>query len=349
MNKTLLRLADANINRVSEGLRVLEDVARLAFSDRLLSLTLKKMRHSLLGLAGSLPGGRKALVLSRDAARDPGRTITAGAERNREGLADIIQANAKRAQEGLRVLEEFLKLPGNNSGEAKKLRFALYDIEKKLAAMAARSSCFSGGCALYAILDPDLYGERRVLECAALLPAGTIVQLRSKDGNAGKIINLAVKLKRTLENSSCLLLINDRADIAFAAGAGGVHLGRHDLPCAKARELLGEGAVIGGTVRDPRGARKLEKEGADYAAAGPVFYSKTKMPLKSPLGLTLLKKIVRSTKLPVVGIGGINAANIASVAAAGAAGAALISGILEGDMKKNLARLLAGLKLKEKK
>ena len=104
-----LRIIDANLNRASEGLRVLEDVARLVLDDAAISAQLKALRH---GLVRTSPGFQRALIQSRDAAGDVGRATTVAGEDEARDLQSLVVANARRVQESLRVLEELAKLVG---------------------------------------------------------------------------------------------------------------------------------------------------------------------------------------------------------------------------------------------
>jgi thiamine-phosphate pyrophosphorylase len=148
-----LRIIDANLNRTGEGLRVIEDIARLALNDRTLSAELKAVRHDLVQTA---PGFQRQLVRSRDAAGDVGRDIEVpgrdpdesgndtegGGETGPRDLHSVLVANSRRVQEALRVLEEMAKLPGISeslsSEKFKQARFRLYTIEKEMLALLFR-------------------------------------------------------------------------------------------------------------------------------------------------------------------------------------------------------------------
>lgn len=133
MQQQILRIIDANVNRISEGLRVLEDISRFILDDRDISGQLKAVRH---GLNGSVAAVGLHLLESRDAAGDVG----AGSDITREhkDLSSIVRANAKRAQEGIRVLEELAKLPEFravlSAAELRESRYIVYSVEKALAA-----------------------------------------------------------------------------------------------------------------------------------------------------------------------------------------------------------------------
>ena len=125
----VLRIADANLNRIGEGLRFLEEIARMVLNDTALTRTLKDLRHELLKSNAIL---NQQLVGARDAAGDVGAEIEEGKERD---LSGAVAANARRVQQSLRVMEELSKLPditGLDSERFKRARFALYTVEKEL-------------------------------------------------------------------------------------------------------------------------------------------------------------------------------------------------------------------------
>ena len=121
------RLLDANLNRAREGLRVIEDVARFLYNDKELSQKLKNLRHNLSKISKSV---YPRLVKSREPEKDVGLTIKEG---KRSNLKDILFANFRRAEEGIRVLEEFSRLISADAGDKlKKIRFKIYEIEKEI-------------------------------------------------------------------------------------------------------------------------------------------------------------------------------------------------------------------------
>jgi thiamine-phosphate pyrophosphorylase len=122
----ILRILDANLNRLREGLRVLEDIRRYGFNDQVLATKLKDLRHQ--ARINHLEG----LLEARDIRNDVLKATTQS-EASRPSLEAITLANIKRAQESARVLEEVLKLQNPSTAEQfKQIRYALYDIEKSL-------------------------------------------------------------------------------------------------------------------------------------------------------------------------------------------------------------------------
>jgi thiamine-phosphate pyrophosphorylase len=131
MNENPLRIVDANLNRLGEGLRVLEEVTRMTLNDKPLSQQLKDLRHDVVRVELSF---HRRLVAARDSAGDVGAEMDAAGESKQRNLTATVVANARRAQESLRVLEEMAKLPEIKLDSAKfrKARFALYTIEKDI-------------------------------------------------------------------------------------------------------------------------------------------------------------------------------------------------------------------------
>ena len=165
-----------------------------------------------------------------------------------------------------------------------------------------------------------------------------LVQLREKDLPGGRLLEIAERL-RTVTEGSALFFINERLDVAMACGADGVQLGEDGIPARAAREVVGEGRLIGRSVHSAEGAADAEAQGADFLVVGSVFPT-TSHPTAGPGGLRLLSKTADRSRLPFVGIGGITAANVQDVIGAGASGAAVISSILASEDPRKAAREL---------
>jgi thiamine-phosphate pyrophosphorylase len=123
-------------------------------------------------------------------------------------------------------------------------------------------------------------------------------------------------------------LVNDRIDVALAAGANGAHVGQGDMPVALARKLLGPKAIVGLSITQSAEARAEDVEFADYLGVGPIFPQLTKPDAAPTLGLEGLAEIRRITSKPIVAIGGVTAANVRAVRSAGADGVAVVSAIM---------------------
>jgi thiamine-phosphate pyrophosphorylase len=181
--------------------------------------------------------------------------------------------------------------------------------------------------------DTEFRAGRNILPVVedVVLSGVTLVQLRVKDLPSRDFFNLALKLSRLLKPQNIPLIINDRADIALASSASGVHLGQDDLPLPAARKLLGPDKIIGISVNTASEALAAEKESADYLGVGPVYPTSTKKDLKSILGPPGLKAIRDTIHIPILAIGGINVENVSEVMASGADGVAVISAILGAE------------------
>jgi thiamine-phosphate pyrophosphorylase len=143
-----------------------------------------------------------------------------------------------------------------------------------------------------------------------------------------------------------LVLVNDRADIAMAAGAGGVHVGRDDLPAAEARRLLGPDAIVGISTHSLEEGIAAAALPVDYIAIGPVFATSTKPDAEPVVGVGTVRLLSAAIRLPVVGIGGIGPANARQVLDAGASGVAVIAALYRGgrSARENVEALLEALR-----
>lgn len=154
-----------------------------------------------------------------------------------------------------------------------------------------------------------------------------VVQYREKTLGTRAMVEEARRL-RALCRGRALFLVNDRVDVALAADADGVHLGRDDMAFADARRLLGSEAVIGLTVHDVAEAVEAEALGADYLGLSPIFPTGTKEDAGNACGVGMITAVRRASSLPIVVIGGITRENAADTIRAGADGAAAISAVV---------------------
>jgi thiamine-phosphate pyrophosphorylase len=167
------------------------------------------------------------------------------------------------------------------------------------------------------------------------------VQVRAKQSTDREVVDLTRRVLLLARPAGALVLVNDRLDLALAAGADGVHLGADDLPIEDAARLSGPGMVIGATVRHPQAAVDAGRAGAAYLGVGPVFGTATKKGLPTPFGAAGLRTVISDAPLPVLAIGGVNATNIADVMGAGAHGAAVVTAVSDAaDPQAATARLL---------
>lgn len=203
---------------------------------------------------------------------------------------------------------------------------------------------------LYALVDPDRSGGRRLDDIARAVVAGgaTLVQLRDKTGSTLRQIEEAKAIKAALAGSFVPVLVNDRVDVALAAGADGVHVGWDDMPVADARALLGREAIIGLSIKTPEQARAAPLELLDYVCIGGVFETQSKDNPQPPVGaggFAELAGVIRSRApdMPAGAIAGIDEGNAARVIAAGADGIAVISALSLAPDPKAAAQKLRGI------
>lgn len=197
---------------------------------------------------------------------------------------------------------------------------------------------------LIVLTDRELAAPRPVEDIvAACLAAGApAIQLRDKNATARALLEQATRLLRLTRRHRALLFLNDRLDVALAAGADGVHLGPADLPIAAARRAAPPPFLIGYSTDDPAEARRAAAAGADYIGCGAVFGTTTKDVGGERIGLERLAQVVRAVDIPVIGIGGIGPENAAETLRTGAAGVAVIRAVMGAqDPGKAVRELLA--------
>jgi thiamine-phosphate pyrophosphorylase len=151
-----------------------------------------------------------------------------------------------------------------------------------------------------------------------------MIQLRLKDANPRTIVEVASALLASIPRA-VPLVIDDRLDVALAAGAAGVHLGADDLPVAAARQLAPSGFVIGASVG--RDAEVAGSRGADYVGIGPLYATGSKADAGEAIGVAEFTRLAALCALPAVAIGGMDASNAREALEAGASGVAAISAI----------------------
>ncbi|WOX54843.1 MULTISPECIES: thiamine phosphate synthase [unclassified Methanoculleus] len=186
---------------------------------------------------------------------------------------------------------------------------------------------------LYVITDEEIGRGLSHAEIARRAVAGgaDVVQLREKRLSGRSFFNAAVAVREVTREAGALFIVNDRLDVALAAGADGVHLGATDLPIEQARRLAPPGFIVGASVGSVATAVLAAEEGADYVALSPTFSTTSKDDAGPGHGLATLSAVRSAVSLPLVAIGGITAGNVADVIAAGADGVAVISAVVGQD------------------
>jgi thiamine-phosphate pyrophosphorylase len=177
-----------------------------------------------------------------------------------------------------------------------------------------------------------------VAEC---LEAGCrAIQLRDKDSTAEELYHQALPLRRLTSSHGALLFVNDRWDVAVAAGADGVHLGPDDVPIGEVRRRVPAGFLLGYSTDDPTDGRNAARAGADYLGVGAVYGTASKPGLETEaIGPERVGEVMRASGLPCVGIGGIEPGKARPIAAEGA-GIAVLGAVMHsrrpGEVVKSL-------------
>ncbi len=340
MSEQTLRIIDASLNRVGEGLRLLEDIARLLLNDTVLTQQLKTMRHELI--RGDRSFNQK-LIQSRNSIADVGINLEVPGEEKERELPVVLVANARRVQESLRTLEELAKIPNTvpelDSEKFKQARFALYTIEQKLMSRLLRQDKLKQICGLYVILDMQILKGRSHVEVARQVIGGGagIIQLRDKVRSQKELLPVARELKNLCAEHDCLFIMNDYLDLALAVDADGLHLGQDDLPVKVVRKLLPLEKILGVSARTVELAVAAEADGADYIGVGAMYPTSTKETAEV-VGLARLRQIKQAVSLPLVAIGGITKDNASGIVKAGADAVAVISAVLGVESPAEAAR-----------
>lgn len=182
---------------------------------------------------------------------------------------------------------------------------------------------------LCVITDPGLAGRDHVAIAAAAVAGGAdMIQLRDKSGDLRGLLPQARAIRALCRAHGAIFIVNDRLDLALAAGADGVHVGQDDLPAEAARHLLGPGKILGVSTHNRGQAEAAQAGGADYIGFGPIFPTGTKDTGYTPRGLGGLREVRAAVRLPILAIGGITLDTVVDVIAAGATAPAVISAIV---------------------
>ena len=303
----MLRLLDANLDRAREGLRVAEDWARFVLNRRDLVEATKDLRQQLG--ACHLQQYRQA----RHTATDSAAGLAHPAQQQRPS-ASVVAANCARAQEALRVLEEFGRsIDPQLSGVAEHCRYRLYDLETRLLADQSRRQRLAAA-RLYLITSP--VPDLLAVVDQALSAGVSLLQHRSKLSDDLPRYREALALRELCAAHGALFIVNDRVDLALAVEADGVHLGQGDLPPQQARRLIGPDRLLGRSTHALSQLHQAEADGCDYVGVGPLHATPTK-PGREPVGLDYLRQAAAEANVPFFAIGGVDASTLPAVLQAG--------------------------------
>lgn len=348
----LLRILDANANRVREALRVMEEAARFILNREDLSSRTKQIRHDFASAIQSIPG----LLANRDTAGDVGTQISTQAEMQRTNARAVVQAAGKRLSESLRAIEEYGKaLPdaafakinlesatdfASAATFAKRietLRYKGYDLERDLLASLPNPSRQWRLCLL---LTTELCVHHQPLNVLKqALEAGVdCVQVREKHMPDGELLPHLQKVIELAQETGAAVIVNDRVDLALIAAADGVHLGQTDLPIRAARRLAGHHLIIGQSTENLEQADQAVEDGADYLGLGPMFATTTKHKPRIAGSNYITQFREKYPDTPHLAIGGINAENVSQVISAGAQGVAVSSAICAAENPNQISQ-----------
>ena len=332
------RVLDASINRASEGVRVVEDYTRMVLNDQYLSMQLKQLRHDLVTATESLD--REKRIAARDSVGDVGRDNRTSSEYQRPGESGVVQANLSRVAQALRTIEEFSKTIDVSVSQAvEQIRYRNYTLEKAILTTMMSAKNLEEH-RLYLLLDGRSGPEELKKFAAGMIDSGVdLLQLRDKSLSDRELILAGRALSQAIQGTRAKWIMNDRCDLAIAAGADGVHLGQTDMKVADARRVVGPSRMIGVSTHSLEQARSAVLEGANYIGVGPVFPSQTKQ-FDEHVGVKLVKSVVAEIQLPTYAIGGIDNDNIVALIEAGCRHVAVSNVILSANDPASATRAL---------
>jgi len=329
MERAVYRIIDANFNRAREALRVIEEFCRFALNSAPLTERAKQLRHELSSAIDKLDAA--LLISSRDTLGDVGVNRTVENQLRRAELKDCFTAACKRLTEALRALAEMTQTVNASVAQTiENLRYSAYTLEKDIVLFGDTTERFKR-VRLYIVITSNLPADVLSLTHKCVAGGADCVQLRAKEIEDDKLFALAVELVQICKADGVLSIINDRADIAVAAGADGVHLGQNDLAVEQARKLQLTPLIIGKSTHSPEQLCAACDERPAYVSLGPVFATGTK-PTAEPVGLDYVRqgtKELADTGIGHVAIGGITLDNVEEVLNAGAKAIAVCSAVTE--------------------
>lgn len=340
MERAVYRIIDANFNRAREAIRVVEEFCRFGLNSRPLTERTKQLRHELSAAIDKLDAGR--LISSRDTLGDVGVSQTADEQLRRTNLSDCFTAACKRLPEALRALAEMIQtINPSIARKIENLRYDTYTLEKDIVLFSSAAEKFKR-VRLYVIISSNLPADIMSLTHRCVTGGADCIQLRTKDIEDDKLFALATEFVKVCKAGDVLSIINDRADIAVAAGADGVHLGQNDLPVDEARKLQLAPLIIGKSTHSLEQLRAACDKRPTYVSLGPVFSTGTK-PTAEPVGLDYIKQateVLTDTGIGHVAIGGITVDNVGDVLIAGARSIAVCSAATEANEPTAACRAL---------
>jgi len=281
------RIIDANINRISEGLRVIEEYTRFIASDTELTNSICQLRRQINQSESDSISNLNSRETHQDArAEDP--------VPKRKDITSLLRANFKRVEEGCRVLEEYTGNAFYNH-----CRYQVYELEKKIILTLLKKPITKG---VY-LISHDIDVLEKGIQWGV-----SVIQLRDKNASKSEILQKAKMIKEKLKDCTIPFIINDFIDIALLVDADGVHTGQDDLDLFEIRKILGPHKILGRTTHSIEQGQQAKAQGADYVSVGPIWETPSK-PGRIGIGFDYLKQ-AHTLGIPYVAIGGISLANI---------------------------------------
>jgi thiamine-phosphate pyrophosphorylase len=325
MERAAYRIIDANFNRAREALRVMEEYCRFVLNSGTLSERAKGLRHELCAAVGRLDMGK--LIAGRDTVGDVGVGQKVEGQLVRTTVKDCFTAAAKRLTEALRALAEMAQIEDKMVAEAvERLRYEAYTLEKDIVLFSEPVEKFNR-VRLYVIITSNLPAEVLALASQCAGGGADCIQLRAKDIPDDRLFALAVEFVEICREMGAMSIINDRADVAAAAGADGVHLGQNDLPVEQVRRLQLLPLIIGKSTHALKELEAACPALPSYVSLGPAFATPTKPGIEI-VGTEYIRQGLEKlagTGISHVAIGGITLDNVEQVIEAGARRVAVCS------------------------
>ncbi len=260
--------------------------------------------------APSIKWPRRVACVRGKRLRDVGTDARTVRESQRPHLSSILTANFCRTQEALRTLAEVAKsLAPRLAEDFEQSRYAVYTLQRAVH-IALDSRARLASAHLYVLVDggPDPSSFASLVE--RLVSAGVhLLQLRDKQLSDRDLLGRARIIRDITAGHDTRFIMNDRADLAVAARADGVHVGQSELPVHEVRQIVGESLLVGVSTHTIEQARQAVLDGADYIGVGPTFLSPTKS-FETLAGIELVRAVIAEIRLPAFAIGGITPANV---------------------------------------
>jgi thiamine-phosphate pyrophosphorylase len=285
------QVLDANINRVSEGLRVIEEYTRFVWKEKELTQALAQLRKRINTV---LPQSNDLLHI-RDIEKDM-RAKEVPVER--KSLKDLLVANFKRVQEGLRVLEEYT---GNSIFN--ECRYDAYQLEKQVILPLSKGEKLKG---IY-LISSEIDVLKQGIEWGVPL-----IQFRDKYASKDVLYNKSKEMMDLARGTGTKFIVNDFIDIAMLIDADGLHTGQDDLDVGLLRSILGDHKLLGRTTHTIEQGLLAQDQGSDYVSVGPLWETPSK-PGRAGIGFDYLSKAADVLTIPYVAIGGIDSSRIEQV------------------------------------